>query len=158
MSPRVHKSSLRRDAHPSAATIVTELVDQLRVAGVGLLRRLASSTLAWLDGPADHQPGGAPAADDSIVPDHCVVQELAKVFCKRERSELLLSQAGFPTAMLPLFTTPQVFWDSVARDAQNGALHGGLMRIVMRASELFPANPVFARYLEENGHALRKMY
>lgn len=131
------------DSHFHLPYPAKPLVAHLRVTSVGLLRW----ALAYLDGPADHQPRVAPVTADPVVPDHRVVQEFAKVFCERERSKLLLSQAGFPTTMLPAFTTPQVFWDSVAREAKNGALHGGLRRIVMQASELYPANPVFARYL-----------
>ena len=156
MSQRVHNSPHPRDARPSAPT-TAELVDQLRVAGIGLLHRFAASAAARLGHLAEQRPCGTHTSSAPAFSDHRVIQELAKVFDEREASKLLLLHADFPLAMLPQFTTPQVYWAKVARKAQNGALHGGLMRIVMQASELYPANSVFARYLEENGHALRNV-
>lgn len=74
-----------------------------------------------------------------------VINELARVLHEQSRAEVLVLDAGFPIEILPSFVTPQVFWARVVRDARNGALHGGLGPILVRASKLYPANPVFAQ-------------
>ena len=78
------------------------------------------------------------------------IDELARVFYEQPRAILLVMEAGFPVAMMPTFTSPQVFWARVAQEARNGALHGGLRPILVRALEQYSANPVFARALAED--------
>lgn len=77
--------------------------------------------------------------------EECIIEELAKVLHERDRAVLLAIKAGFPVTVLPPFTTPEIFWTRVAREARNGALHGGLRPIVACAAELYPANKVFAQ-------------
>jgi Effector-associated domain 1 len=73
------------------------------------------------------------------------IDELARVLHDEHRAKLVAMQAGFPAAMMPPFRDPQDFWERVAIEARNGALHGGLRPIFLRASRQYPANPIFAR-------------
>jgi nucleoside phosphorylase len=80
------------------------------------------------------------------VDDEQVVEELSRVFYDADQAKLLATRAGLPRPLLPAFGTSLVFWSSVAQMARDGAILGGLGRIMDEAKTMYPGNPVFAQY------------
>jgi hypothetical protein len=76
---------------------------------------------------------------------HDLVDELARVLSEERLARVVLSRAGFPTTMIPTFTTALVFWDEVLRAAGHGAVPGGIRGIIDVVARQYPGNAVFAR-------------
>lgn len=80
-----------------------------------------------------------------------LIEALATVFAGRERAVLLVERAGFPRSRIPSFTTADVFWSSVVREARNGVLPGGVSPILKRAAAEYPHNSAFRGVLPSEG-------
>jgi Effector-associated domain 1 len=73
-----------------------------------------------------------------------VLDEFATVFSERDQAAMLLHRAGFPSARIPGFTNPLVFWTQTLEAARNGIMAGGVQPLIDAAAALFPNNAVFA--------------
>ncbi len=71
------------------------------------------------------------------------IADLAKVFHEPELARQITTAAGFPPPMLPLFSTPVVFWSQVVEQARHGVLPGGLRPLLDAAVRMYPHNPQF---------------
>lgn len=74
-----------------------------------------------------------------------LINELARVIQDGESAYMIARQAGFPPSSLPSFTMPQVFWHTVARQAELGVLRGGVEPILKQALTMYPENSTFLR-------------
>ncbi|HEY1919600.1 MAG TPA: effector-associated domain EAD1-containing protein [Streptosporangiaceae bacterium] len=76
-----------------------------------------------------------------------LIGELARCFSTSERSAALLTRAGYPAGLLPMWdwsTAAEDFWKLVDVEIKNGAMERGLERLVLAALDIYRANPVFA--------------
>jgi AAA domain, putative AbiEii toxin, Type IV TA system/Effector-associated domain 1/AAA domain len=98
------------------------------------------------NGPHAEQQDGASTAprQGDRAWERRAVEELADVFNDAERATWLTTNAGFPRARIPAFTTASIFWAKVADEARNGVLAGGIGPILAEAAKQYPNNPVFA--------------
>lgn len=120
---------------------------------------LARLLAAKPSGPALRASAGAEdgtvAAEPSCPPPSCPLHEelrheLMNVYHEADAAVLLVRRIGFPRPMMPAFTTPDAYWSKVVTALRDGAVASGLEALALAAGRQYPANPVFARIVEQS--------
>ncbi len=81
--------------------------------------------------------------------DQVIVDELAVVVYAYDLAWQMVVSAGFESGRVPPPSQMKVFWTTVATEARNGAIPGGLRTIVEEVSKYYPENPKFGAYLDD---------
>lgn len=129
----------------SRATGTTFDVDHLAsVCGASAPDMRTRSTTLW-DLPWDHSTGRADEAIATLASVDDIAVELARVLDDRETAMRVAQRAGLPRKMLPRFDTPLQFWSQITRDAEQGAIRGGIQAIIDVVTEMYPSNELFGQ-------------
>ncbi|MEV4617419.1 effector-associated domain EAD1-containing protein [Asanoa sp. NPDC049573] len=74
-----------------------------------------------------------------------LVTALARAFGTWDRASELLQLLGFPARQRPSrgeYASPELLWERIITDVENGAVEGGVGQLVAEALKIYPHNPV----------------
>lgn len=87
--------------------------------------------------------GGRDSGADGFLE---LIDELARVIWHQDQATTLALAAGFPSASMPAFVDPRVFWTRVVRDLENGVSIRGVQALVDEAARRYPGNSAFGAF------------